>query len=374
MDIIKLCKTEAIALIVVVMINQVILEAPKTILMSTGTGALLHVIILSVIAILAVIGINKLFKKFENSDIIDVSTFLGGKPLQIIMSIAYMLFFFIVETTRLYSIAESLKIIYFPNVSIIFISLFFIAGVIFAIKKGFSTISKVNLIITILSEFIMSILFLKSIGLFVPERLFPILGYGANQTIFANLSNVYAFQGIAYIMFILPLLKNKQDFSKINIIAIVIMSVYLFLSALCLLLVFPFIKVIPDLLSLYLLTRTIEYGSFLARIDALYIFFWILSIISYLSINAFLVLRIFSKTTQIKNLSVMIYSFCAILLSCVLLINRISEYYFLQNYILDNYFLVLIIISIIILILANLKQRKTKNLSKVNSIKKKRGR
>ena len=89
----------------------------------------------------------------------------------------------------------------------------------------------------------MILLFVRSTYLFVPERIFPIFGYGASQIFFTNISNLFAFDGIAYILFLKPLLKNEENYSKINIIAIIFVSIFLFLSVLCILLSLPFIKI-----------------------------------------------------------------------------------------------------------------------------------
>lgn len=360
MDVIKLSKIEAIALILIVTINQVILGTTKTILMNNSSGALLNLLAISILAILIVIAINYLFRKFQNSDIVDVSDFLAGKPLKIITSIAYIGLFFISSVTCLFCMAESLKIVYFQSCCIMFLAFFFIIPMLVAVMKGFSAISKVNLIIVILSLGSMLMLFFKSSYLFVPERAFPLLGYGADKVFFVNLSNVFAFQGISYMLFLQPLLKQKEDFSKITTIAVILMSIYLFLSVLCILLIFPFIRITEDLLSIYLLTRIVAYCSFIARIDAVYVFFWIFSAISYLSINLFLILHIIGKTINLKNSSALGYSVCAFLLTAILFIKRIPTYYFLQNTIVNNYFLILTLTSITILVVASIKKAKNK--------------
>lgn len=355
MDIGKINKIEGIALIFIVMINQVILGAPKIILTNSSSGATINILVISVVAILLVLGINVLFRPFQNSDIVDVSESLAGKPLKIIISIAYILLFFLSSVTCLYCIAASLKIIYFQSTDITYLALLFIVCMVVATRKGLNSLSKVNLVIIILSIGSMLVLFLNSISLFIPERAFPLLGTGADKVLFANLSNLFAFQGIAYILFLQPLLKNKEDFDKINIISTVLVSIYLLFSVLCLLLIFPFVSVTQDLLSMYLLTRIIGYGTFIARVDAIYLFFWVFAIMSYLSINLFFILRIFGKSTNIKDPSAISYGICAILLGTILFIKRIPTYYFLQNIILNNYFLVLLAISIVILILARFK-------------------
>lgn len=151
MDLIKISKLEAIALILIIMINQVIVGTPKHILANNSSGALINVIVISIIALIVVFIINYFFRKFNNFDIIDISEFLGGKFLKTIISIAFICLFLISSITTLYCMSETLKIIYFQNSSIAFISLFFLFGIIFSNRKGFTTISKVNLLIVLFS-------------------------------------------------------------------------------------------------------------------------------------------------------------------------------------------------------------------------------
>ena len=151
LNIIKLSKIEAIAFIIIIMINQVILGAPKTILSNSASGSLLNVLFISIIAILLVLFINYLFGIFQNSDIIDVSEKLAGKALKFIISLGFIGLFLLSSITCLCCICQSLKIIYFPDTNLIYLALFFIIPIIFANRKGFSSISKVNLIIVFIS-------------------------------------------------------------------------------------------------------------------------------------------------------------------------------------------------------------------------------
>ena len=360
MNIANICKKEAIGLIIVATINQVILGAPKTILLGNGSASLLNVIAITIIALFLVIAISFLFNNFENSDIVDVSEFLGGKLLKTIISLAYIMLFIAIIIICLRYMTEFLKLIYFQNESIIFLTLFFLVAMAFSVQKGLKTISKVNIIFVILSCITIVILLIGSIPKFVPERIFPILGNGIDKVFFANLSNIFAFGGLSYLMFLMPMLKNAKDFKQIGIISVVISSLYLFISVLCLLLVFSFMTVTQDLFSVFLLTRIVEYAPILERADAIYIFFWIFCILSYLSINLFFILKNFGKILNLKTPNAMTYSFCSLILGITIIMSDVSEYYLIYNNYFVWSFLGLIFISILILILAVLKKRKRK--------------
>lgn len=81
----KIGNIEAIALILTVMINHIILNLPKNIINSTSSGAIMNVIFISIIAIVIALFICKLLKNFPLLDIFDIAKFLGGKLLKTIL-------------------------------------------------------------------------------------------------------------------------------------------------------------------------------------------------------------------------------------------------------------------------------------------------
>lgn len=91
----KIGRLEAIALILTVMINHIILNLPKLIIHSTSSGAILNTIFVSLIALCIAFFISKLFQNFPQADIFDIAKFLGGKWLKnIIRNCILMLFYF----------------------------------------------------------------------------------------------------------------------------------------------------------------------------------------------------------------------------------------------------------------------------------------
>ena len=124
---------------------------------------------------------------------------------------------------------------------------------------------------------------------------------------------------------------------------------------------FAFITQTDETLSIYLLTRLINLGKFLQRVDALFIFVWILSTFSFLSVTTAFINRIIKKLTQIKNHKALSYAICAIIFSIALSFKNISDMKYIQNVLLKYIVIILVfVISLIILILANLKHKKEK--------------
>ena len=93
MDNTKLSSIEAILFILTVITNKLILNLPKYIITQCGSSAWLNIIYISLVAIIFTFIIVKLFKKFENCDILDVSKYIGGTPLKTVLR--YWVFSFI---------------------------------------------------------------------------------------------------------------------------------------------------------------------------------------------------------------------------------------------------------------------------------------
>ena len=90
MNISKIQNMEAIAMLTIVMANKIILNLPKTIIASTGSSAWINAIYIIAIAFIFVFLVTKLLKKFPDKDILDISEYLGGKKLKIVISIFYI--------------------------------------------------------------------------------------------------------------------------------------------------------------------------------------------------------------------------------------------------------------------------------------------
>ena len=358
----KINKFEAISLIVIITINQIILNLPSTIISNTGSSAWINIIIISILAIFFCLIICKLFKRFPSNDIIDISEYLGGKTLKTIIGILYIMFFFLISGLFLRYLSNSIKQIYFEKSPIVFLLLLFLIPVSFTATTGIKSLSRITLIIACILTFSMIILFFSVYKYYVPQNIFPILGYGAKETFLIGLNNIYAFSCFAYLYFIIPILKNSEEFKKVAFSSIIVSAIYLLFSIICLLMVFPFISFSDEMLSIYLLTRLIEFGNFFQRVDAIFILIWILSFLSFLSITVSFINKILKKLALLKNHRQMTFSICSIIFSIALFFTNIASIKYIQNVILKYVVILLVfIISLIILIFANLKFKKEKS-------------
>lgn len=297
----RIGKPEAISLIITIMVNHAILNITKTIVSTTNSSALLNTIYISIIALILSYIIYILLNKFPTFDILDISNFLGGKILKTIISILFFGYFIFFSATLLKNFVSCLQIIYYPNTNSFFIIMIFLIASVFVCNLKYDAIYRSNLLtipFVILSIFI---LFLGNTGDFIFENIFPILGNGINETFFAGLSNLFAFQGLLHILFLPPHLKDVTELKKITLLSILFSALYLIISIGIILFMFDTTVTNTLLMPLYSAVRYIEFGTFFQRLDSVFILTWIISFVSYLSIIINSCCNILKKSVPISS-------------------------------------------------------------------------
>ena len=358
MEIKQISNFQAIALILIIVINHLVLGTPRTLIAETGTGTILNMIYVFILAILLVLIINKLFNNFKGKDIVDISEFLGGKVLKVIVGIVFIGYFLVILSTTIRVIVQDLEIIYFENISISVITLIIIASIVFVYKYGSSAVIKCNSIIAPIAGITILIIAFSNIEHFSLDRIFPILGFGAKETFITGASNIFAYSGLAILYFVMPMLKDSRNFKKVSIIGCILVGILIIGSVSSLVLSFPFIENINEISSLYVESRNISYWQLFQRIDGIFVFSWILALLSYISVVLFIIVVIFRKLTNTKKEFPVVLAFATITYVITLIPNNVAMVRFLEEVVFKyTNIIVAIFLSLLILILANIKYR-----------------
>lgn len=355
----KITTIEAVCFIIITTICRIILNLPQSILEICGSSALINIIYISIIAIAFTYVLVKLFKNFSNSDIVDVSEFLGGKVLKHIISTCIILYLIFFASLLLRNFVEVIHSIYYSEVSIFHLLAFFIITAIISNFFGENSVFKINVIVVLVMFLSLFITFISVAPNIVWQRIFPVLGNGANKTFAIGLGNICTFNGLIGLYFILPILSEKKDFKKISIISVGIISLLLFLSTACLLLSLSFSTSVKDISSIYTLISNTEYGSFIQHPESLFVFSWILAIMAYVNLIVLFISRFLKKATNIKNNRLLIIPICVVMFIISLVPQNIVETRNFENF-MYHYITTPIIFFIfpLILILGNIKSRK----------------
>ena len=355
----KVGTIEAIALLVIAMLNNILLILPNHIIENSGSSALLNTIFICLVTALLWYIILKLMKPFLNQDILDIANFVGGKILKTVIGILFITYFILIACTQLRNFVEILKITYFEDIPTCLLLFVFMAIAFLVSRFDISTISRTNLIIVILMIFDLLFIFTNISNRFVPERIFPLWGYGVKQTLFYNLTNVFAFTGLSYLYFLHPLLKKPESFRKISFAGLIISSVFLILSIMTLLFTYADILSTNEIAPVFTLAKNLSLSRFFERPESLFLFAWVLTITSQLVIVLFLTSTTFTKITHLKDRKAILPTFSILMLFIAMIPKSMTDVRFMQN----NIFQCLVIFLLyvfcpIVLILANRKYKK----------------
>lgn len=321
----KITSIEAVCFVIVATINRIILNMPQIFLGSCGSSSLLNIILVSIIAIIFTLIIVKLFKKFSTSDIIDVSEFAGGKPLKIAVNIVLIIYFITISSLLIRNFSEVIHSIYYRTTSIYFLVGIFVFTAAICNFPRDSSIFKANVIITLIMLLSLLIILLSVLPNIVWQRIFPIFGNGTYQTFFSGLGNIYSFNGLIGLYLLMPLLSEKKDFKKISIISVVIISILLFSATACLLLSLSFSTSIKDVSSIYTLITNNEFGTFLQHPESLFVFTWIMSIITYLNVVVLFIVKFSQKLFKFKNKKLLLIPISIIIFIIALIPKNILQ-------------------------------------------------
>lgn len=357
----KIGRFEAITLLITLIANNIIFNISSMVLHSTGTGAWVNIIYLSVISIIFILIVSSLFKSFSNSDIVDVSEYLGGKFFKFTIAILYIIFFIVFSALCLRYFSNSLQLIYFKYNPLIFIMLLFVIPVIISNKSGLKAIVGVTRLSFPFTFFGIIILMFAASNDFVWQYLFPAFGYGTKSIFLNGLGNLFAFNVIIYLFLLKPMLKEEKHFKAISIISVVVCGIYILMSIISLLMTFPFIIETDEMFSIYLLTRLVSFGNFLQRVDAIFILLWIFIFLTFLSFNFYCILKLFKKMFNISNSSELSYSLASLIIGLALAFKDIHTVkYVFRNYLKLYAVILIFVISFIVLLLAYLKKKRSR--------------
>lgn len=323
-----------------------------------GTASILNCLYILALVLIFTILIIKLFKNFLGLDIIDISEYLGGKFLKILIGIL-CIGYLIMEAaflTRMFS--KNLLLVYFDNYPIAFIILLFLFVAVVANLFDKKSIIKSNTIIVpiTLISILLTVIFV--VDLFRIERSLPIFGNGADKIFLTGASNIFAFNGLFFLFFLSPMLEKKENISKIAFASVLICGLFLLFAIAILVYSFSDIYSISRISPIYFIIVNSNLSAFLERPEILFIFIWALALMSFISVTVMFCLEIWKKLSHSKEAKSLAGAVCAIIFVVSMLIDNVFTLEAIANAFYKYGTLVLVFgIFTLLLIGANVKKK-----------------
>lgn len=348
---------EAIALLLTVTFNHIILCITKTIVETTASASLLNILYVGIITIIFTSIICYFLNKFPTFDLIDISDYLGGKVLKWLVGLLYVGYFIFFTGNLLHIFSTFLQIVYFPVTKLFYIILLFVISTFIACSMRHNAIYRSTFIFLPLLIISTLFLFFANFKYYEVERIYPLFGNGYFETFVLGLSNMFAFQGLAHIYFMPSILKEPRKIKQIALTSIILSCIFLLIGVSIILFMFNAFIETDELLPLYSASKYIEFGPFFQKLGSTFILIWVLGFIGYLSINLKFSSNILKKITNLNNETIFTF-----LLSIALLFTSLWQTnYAVSTFFADivykySYFILVICFTFFILLFATLKQ------------------
>lgn len=312
-------KWESVALIMLTICTQIYLNMPRLVVETVGTAGWILVIYVSVLSFAIFWLILRLYKKHKGRDLIDIGEYVAGKVGRVITGSIILIYLIFITSVVLREFSENVKIISLQISPISFVSLFFAISMVIGAYLGLEAIVRFNAIMVpiIAASYLLIIIGVSKY--FNMTRLAPILGSGPFELFVKGLSKISLLSGSIVALFIAPYLKSYKTFKKSSYLGFLLSAGLLFIAATSYLLVYTYPIAIENFLPVYQLSRLFSYGKFFERIESVFIIFWIITALLYLSLIMFFIVFFFKKTFGLEYYRPLILPFTVIILNLSLL-------------------------------------------------------
>lgn len=312
-------KWELSCLIINLIIYKVFTDAPRRFL-DAGNSAFLAAVISALVAYGVIWFIPVIYEKTGSKNIFELLEKKGVASA--VSGIVIFVWLALSASYALEALVTFSKIAAFPSAPFVFIALFFIAGMIAAVLRGMEGCIRPHGLIVPFCVFIILFMLSSVVRYFDITNLTPVFGKSGKNTILTAFKNLPYFFDFILVFLINPFLKDGGKLSRtvrISGALGILVNLLIILSA-NLLITYPAGNDIE--FPVYQIMKSVWFGRFFQRIDALYLLSVSLSGMAYISFVSFLMTYSFKKAFKQRISRPFVWSFGFIVLFLAMLIHK----------------------------------------------------
>lgn len=359
---------ETVGLITSVMISKVFYTSIMMIIKMSSPSSWLATLVSCITSLFFFIFIYKLMARFPGQEFTGVLDKVLGKVLGRILSMIFVLYFLYYAGMNLREFVEIIKAISLPYTVPSVIITAFVITVIFISFKGIEAISRLAYMCfyVIIAGFITIIIL--AFPYYSVDYLTPIAGKGFLETVKIGFVRCSAYDEIIFLAFIANKVNGMKEFKKAGIISLLITGGIFVSGITSVLMAFGYSNASENLSNLYMLCRMIYFGRFFQRIDAIFIFIWVISSVISVGLAFYLSLTTYMHCFNIKNRNPLIIPMAILLFTITIMPRDISEIIDVHMLILKQYsFLLLYGAPFLVLLIAAISGKRGDNIENAKS-------
>jgi spore germination protein KB len=297
---------QLVALVFTFIIATATLFLPAFVTKNAGQDGWISVLLAGLVGVIVVLVVTAVGLKYPELTLIEYSEIILGKWPGKIVGLIFIVFYLHITSVMIREVSSTVsrQILPASSLEVIAIILFIICA--YTVKNGLEVITRMNIIIlilTFLAMFICLALLLKDMNI---ELLTPVLSKGIMPVIQDSISPAGWFGEVVSIAFLIPFINKPKETRLCSIIGILWASFTLaFLVALVIMvfganltpsLTFPTLEAV----------RIINVSDYIQRAEIIFLIPWILANLVKLCFFYYITVLIISKWFKLENLSTLV--------------------------------------------------------------------
>ncbi len=314
---------EAITVLINLIFAQAFLTFPRDMAYFGGSAGWMIPIVMTAAILIYFAIMTAFYERIGSLDLLDICERAGGRVLKVICGLVIMLFLVAYSAVALGGFSQTLKIVSLDKSPLRFVELIFFAGIVASAYFGIEAVVRINAILIPLVVIGFLLITLGIIPKFHINNLFPVLGNGYMSIARGSLYKLSVFSPLLIFFFMVPFFK-KRYIKRVGYLSIIISGVLLLWSTLSFLLLFPYHIAADKRIPVFQMAKHIEFGSFIQRIESIFVLICSVSSLLYLSILFTFTIHVVKKTLGLKKIKPVILSMAVIVFSLADILKRMN--------------------------------------------------
>lgn len=348
---------EAVTFISNLICTKIFLYYTRLTVEDAATAGWISSIVSGLAAFLMLTVLLKMYKKFDDKDILDIAEIAGGKFLKIVTGAVITFSLFVLTVVVIRKFSEDMKIVSLPSSPLSYVMSFFLVGIAVACFFGLEAIVRFHAIVI---PFIIAGYVSIMLGV-TPQmditNLMPFWGTGIDDILSKGFLRSSVYCELLVLFLLPPFLGGYKKITRVGYTAFALSAISLITSSLVYILANPYPSGMEPFLPIYNMTRLIAFGRFFQRIEALFVFTWAMAALLYLTSTFYFMVYTFAKTAGLKYIRPLVLPFAVIVFSAAFIPGSLMEVIRIEkNYIVTVGWIVAFVYTGLILAAASIRK------------------
>lgn len=288
--------------IIVIAIGTKSTDMSTVLLFEDGLNAAWMIVIGSFLLILpSLIILNRVLKKYQSKNILEITQLALGKPLAFLFAFILLFFTLINTATDSRSYMTQLITINFPNTPLFILYLCFLLICIWGAKKGWESIAAVSWMAFPYLMIVVGILIFLMLKDAIFARTFPLFGTGKWEIAKASFTYSSMFGDAIIFSMMYPFVKNHKTYTRSLFSGIIFSLFIMVLMYLSYVWMFDYRSVEKITFPYNEAIRYVSLGRAITNVETFFITLWLVAVFIKFTVYIYIVCKIFGFLFQIKE-------------------------------------------------------------------------